>query len=143
MTKSTRRMEEDGKALAQNMPNVPVLVFVFADTRIVNEIATRTVRTAISLRIPSAVRGIDLTEAASIYPAVQNLLLAAKGLGIAACLTTSITLAEKRAKEILKVPKQFRLFCLVYLGYPASTTMKPPVRRPVEELVAYDQAGFE
>ena len=94
------------------------------------------------LRVPSAVRGIDLTLAASIHPAVQNLLLAAKGLGTSACLATSITLAEKRVKEILKVPQRFRLFGLIYLGYPAST-MKPPVRRLVKDVVAYYQAGFE
>ena len=63
------------------------------------------------------------------------------GLGIAACLTTNMTWAEKRVKEILKVPKRFRLFGVVYLGYPASA-MKPQVRRPFEEFVAYDQAGF-
>ena len=58
---------------------------------------------------------------ASIYPAVQNLMLAAHALGLATCLTvhgSASTRGEPEVKSILGIPEHVKVACLVYLGYP-------------------------
>jgi nitroreductase len=91
---------------------------------------------------------IDLNKAskseeakyASIYPAVQNLMLAAWSLGLGACITThgcSASRGEPEVKEILGIPEGVKVAALVYLGRPAKPP-KPPVRPGIERVVHYD-----
>ena len=77
---------------------------------------------------------------ASIYPAVQNLMLAAHALGLSTCLTvhgSTPTRGEAEVKKRLGVPDQVKITCLVYLGYPA-VKLGPPIRKPIEKFVHYD-----
>jgi nitroreductase len=78
---------------------------------------------------------------ASIYPAVQNLMLAAHSLGLATCLTvhgSTPTRGEPEVKKILGIPDHVKVACLVYLGYPAATLGRPK-RKPIEQFVHYDR----
>jgi len=77
---------------------------------------------------------------ASIYPAVQNLMLAAHAHGLATCLTvhgSTPIRGEPEVKKILGIPDHVKIACLVYLGYPA-VKLGPPKRRPIENFVRYD-----
>jgi nitroreductase len=77
---------------------------------------------------------------ASIYPAVQNLMLAAHALGLATCLTvhgSTPTRGEPEVKKILGVPEHIKIACLVYLGYPAIRLGRPK-RKPIEKFTHYD-----
>jgi len=77
---------------------------------------------------------------ASIYPAVQNLMLAAHALGLATCLTvhgSTPTRGEPEVKRILGVPEHIKIACLIYLGYPA-VRLGRPKRKPVEKFLHYD-----
>jgi nitroreductase len=78
---------------------------------------------------------------ASIYPAVQNLMLAAQALGLATCLTvhgSTSTRGEPEVKSILGIPENVKIACLVYLGYPA-VRLGRPKRKPIEKFVHYDR----
>ena len=78
---------------------------------------------------------------ASIYPAVQNLMLAAHALGLATCLTvhgSTSTRGEPEVKKVLGVPEHVKIACLVYLGY-AAVRLGRPRRKPVEKFVHYDR----
>ena len=78
---------------------------------------------------------------ASIYPAVQNLMLAAHGLGLATCLTvhgSTATRGEPEVKKILGIPDHVKVACLVYLGFPA-VKLGRPKRKPIEKFVHYDR----
>lgn len=78
---------------------------------------------------------------ASIYPAVQNLMLAAHSIGLATCLTvhgSTSTRGEPEVKKILGVPENVKVACLVYLGYPA-VRLGRPERKPVEKFTHYDR----
>jgi nitroreductase len=78
---------------------------------------------------------------ASIYPAVQNLMLAAHALGLATCLTvhgSTPTRGEPEVKKLLGIPEHVKIACLVYLGYPA-VKLGPPQRKPVEKLTHHDR----
>ncbi|MCU1426634.1 MAG: nitroreductase [Actinomycetia bacterium] len=75
-------------------------------------------------------RTLDVTVQSSIYPAVQNLLLAATALGLGSALTTIATLAEELA-TLLALPNNVQPVAVVPLGYPARP-LAPPKREPFE-----------
>jgi len=77
---------------------------------------------------------------ASIYPAVQNLMLAAHAIGLATCLTvhgSTPTRGEPEVKKILGIPEHVKIACLIYLGYPA-VRLGRPRRKPIEKFVHYN-----
>lgn len=75
-------------------------------------------------------------DGASIYPACQNLLLAARGLGYGSCITMFHTAAEPALRELLGIPDEAVIFATMPLGVPEGRH-GPLRRRPVRELV-YD-----
>jgi nitroreductase len=79
-------------------------------------------------------------EGSSVYPACQNLLLAARALGLGGVLTQIQLLAEAELREILGVPDGVALHATITLGRPAGHH-GPVRRRPLGELVYED--GWE
>ncbi len=78
---------------------------------------------------------------ASIYPAVQNMLLAAHCLELGTCLTihgSTPTRGEPEVKKILGIPEHIKIACLVYLGYPLRKH-KPPKRKPIKNFTRYNR----
>ena len=55
------------------------------------------------------------------YPAVQNLLLAARALGLGGTITTNFRYMEKEFRDYLGLPDNIDPTCLIPLGYPADT----------------------
>ena len=78
------------------------------------------------------------SRGASVYPAVQNLLLAARACGLGGCLTTAHVIHEEEIKAILGIPEQVNTFALVPLGYPHDQF--GPVRRRVAGDVTYSRS---
>ncbi len=90
---------------------------------------------------PAVVKSpITSARYASIYPAVQNLLLAARGLGLGTVLTTIHKYYEDEVKEILGIPDEVETVALIPLGYPA-TPFGPTNRKSVEEVTFYERWG--
>jgi nitroreductase len=81
-----------------------------------------------------------LIAGSSIYPAVQNLLLAARGLGLGAVLTTFQAPMVKELAEWLRLPENTTPVALIPLGYPARK-FGPVKRRPVEEVIHWETWG--
>jgi nitroreductase len=77
----------------------------------------------------------NLRYYASLFPAVQNLLLAARGLGIGAALTTQ---ALEHAKGVLNLPKNVQPVAMIPFGYPDRDHYGPTTRKPVSEVVHWD-----
>ena len=73
-----------------------------------------------------------------VWPAVQNVLLAARALGLGATPTTLGLRDRARVKEILGLPDTVEAYCLVPVGYPMGN-FGPVSRLPVEETVHWDQ----
>ncbi len=69
----------------------------------------------------------------SIYPAVQNILLACRALGLGATLTSVTTQYEADMKRILELPDTITTYALIPIGYPRGR-FGPVSRRPVEEV---------
>ena len=78
------------------------------------------------------------SEAASVYPGVQNLLLAARALGLAATLTTWHLALESEFKAVLGIPRPVKTFALVPVGWPRGN-FGPVVRRPASEVIHHDR----
>ena len=60
----------------------------------------------------------DRTAGASIYPAVQNMLLAARALGLGATLTTRHLYFEKDSEAALGLPPGVHSYAILPIGYP-------------------------
>jgi len=79
-----------------------------------------------------------LAEASSIYPAVQNLLLAARAHGLGATLTVWHLFREADFRRVLGVPKDHGIYALVPMGYPMGR-FGPVRRRPVGDVLHWDR----
>jgi len=76
----------------------------------------------------------------SIFPSVQNLLLAARAVGLGASLITLPLWSTTSARRILGLPVSVQPACVVPLGWPRGR-YGPTTRRPVGDVVHLDQFG--
>lgn len=112
------RMARTMQDYVDNFAQVPVLIL------------------AINLRY----RGKVHIEGGSIYPACQNLLLAARGLGYGGALTAFHAPVEAELTALLGLPENAQIAATITLGRPAGG--HGPVRRaPINELVFGDTWG--
>jgi nitroreductase len=80
------------------------------------------------------------TSGSSIYPSVQNMLLAARALGLGTTLTTLYLQFEKEAEAALGLPPGVHSYALLPIGYPMGRF--GPVRRvPLADVVYEDRWG--
>ena len=77
---------------------------------------------------------------ASIYPAVQNMLLAARALGLGATLTSRHLRHEQEVEAIMGLPPGVHSYAILPIGYPMGNL--GPVRRgPLSDVVFLDKWG--
>jgi nitroreductase len=76
----------------------------------------------------------------SIYPSVQNLLLAARAMGLGASLITLPLWSQASARRHLNLPHAVTPCCIVPLGWPLGR-YGPTTRKPVEQVVHRDAYG--
>lgn len=74
----------------------------------------------------------------SVWPGVQNLLLAARALGLGAAPTTLGLSNRDTAKAVLGLPDDMEAFCLIPVGYPLGK-FGPVVRLPVADTLRWDR----
>lgn len=72
---------------------------------------------------------------ASIYGAVQHLMLAARAHGIGSTLTTLYMGHEAEVRELLGLPDDALTMALIPLGYPSRGRWSQPKRRPLDQVV--------
>jgi nitroreductase len=81
-----------------------------------------------------------LADGSTAYPAVQNLLLAARALGLGAVLTTQQFFVPGEFEAVLGIPSTVTLAAIVPVGWPMGKF--GPVRRPAaREVVRWDRWG--
>ena len=78
--------------------------------------------------------------AASVIPAVENLLLAARALGIGSTITTLHPVVEERTHALFGIPATAQIVYCLPLGYPRGR-FGPTTRRPLAEVCAADRWG--
>jgi nitroreductase len=77
---------------------------------------------------------------ASIYPAVQNMLLAVRALGLGSTLTTRHLLYETETEAALGLPEGVHSYAILPIGYPMGR-FGPIARGPLKEIVYQDKWG--
>ncbi len=77
---------------------------------------------------------------ASIYPAVQNMILAIRALGLGTTLTTRHLLHEKEAEAALGLPPGVHSYAILPVGYPMGK-FGPVGRGPLADIVYQDKWG--
>lgn len=80
------------------------------------------------------------SSGASIYPAVQNMLLAARALGLGATLTSRHLLYEAETEAALGLPSGVHSYAILPIGYPLGK-FGPVGRGPLAEIVYEDKWG--
>jgi nitroreductase len=83
-------------------------------------------------------RGLEATIPSSIFPATQNLLLAATALGLGSALTTITTGFRAEMQTMLGLPEHVWPVALVPLGHPARP-LGPPRRAPFTDRTHRDR----
>jgi len=78
----------------------------------------------------------------SIFPSVQNLLLAARAMGLGASLITLPLWSTTAARRTLGLPISVQPACIVPLGWPQGR-YGPTTRRPVGDVVHLDRFGHQ
>lgn len=76
----------------------------------------------------------------SIYPAVQNVILACRAFGLGTVLTTIHAFHEDEVRAILNLPTDVQTYALMPIGYPQGHHY-PVRRKPVSEVVCLDRYG--
>ncbi len=84
---------------------------------------------------PSVVGG------ASVYPSVQNALLACRAEGLGCTLTTLLCVNEPEVKEVLAIPAEWGTCAFVPIGYPVGRGHGPLNRRQLETMAYADTWG--
>jgi nitroreductase len=119
-----------GHAAVRNIGTVPAIILVFWNpargVRMKNEYRQKEDGAYEEVR-PSQGRG------SSLFPACQNMMVAAKALGLGSLFTTFLRLREGDIKRLLHVPPQMFLEAGIFIGYPAEKLGRPR-RRPIEEV---------
>ena len=76
----------------------------------------------------------------SIYPAVQNIILACRGLGLGTTITTNHLRCEDEVRALLGLPDDVDTFAMMPIGWPIDP-YGPPSRKPLAAAVHADGWG--
>jgi nitroreductase len=90
--------------------------------------------------LTSGTRTSAIADGSTAYPAVQNLLLAARALGLGAVLTTPNFFVPGSFEAVLGIPKTVTLAALIPVGYPMGN-FGPVKRPPAAAVVSWDRYG--
>lgn len=119
----SRKVNQSVAHLALHMGDAPVLILVCYEYVTEDTVGASTLLTG-----------------SSIYPAVQNLLLAARALGLGTALTTVHSMFETEIKALLDIPSNVQTVALIPLGYPSpEERFGGSRRRPVAEVTHFDR----
>jgi nitroreductase len=124
-----------GHAAIENMQNVGALVFVFWNPdrgiRMQGEYETSPDGTLRPVRATPGGRG------SSLFPACQNMMLAAYAEGVSSLFTTFFGLIDRDVKALLHVPPRMFLEACVFLGY-ADESLGRARRKPLADVAHLD-----
>jgi nitroreductase len=90
------------------------------------------------MAMDSGLGRLSISAGGSVYPFVQNILLAARARGFGGLPTTVLVRQEAALRTLLDIPEQFALASTIPLGRPARSITRLR-RRPVEEFAVLER----
>ncbi|MBI4299745.1 MAG: nitroreductase family protein [Chloroflexi bacterium] len=117
---AAERTRRSAQYLADHMAEAPVLIFC-------------------CLMLPPGASG-DVRTGSSIYPAVQNLMLAARAEGLGTTLTTLYSFHDDEVKDLLGIPRNVVTAAMIPMGWPMGRFGEGP-RKPLREVTYIDSWG--
>ncbi len=117
-----------GDYLAEHLAASPVILMFVADPR----------RMAIT---DAKLDRISMVGGGSVYPAVQNVMLACVEEGLGCTLTTLHCLKEADVKAVLDIPDEWATVGMVPIGYPVGKGHGPITRLPPAKMAYRDTFG--
>jgi len=94
----------------------------------------------VQARYADHLANVQRISGSSIYPAIQNIILACRALGLGTVITTNHILYEDEVKAVLGMPDTAATFALMPIGYP-TRKYGPLTRKPVAEIAFADRWG--
>ena len=128
-----RRLRGDDERTRKIIEAVQWQVDHFEDVPVAIVVCMR----GVSIPVPGVIRS---SRYGSVYPAVQNLLLACRAEGLGAALTTLPVWSQWAARRILGMPWNVEPVAVVPVGWPRGR-YGPTSRRPVEKVISVDRYG--
>jgi len=130
-----RRFLSSGTYLWDHMDEAPVLLLTCLQARSMP--SPDGMPPELLAKYKAAVPNLARMLGASIYPAVQNIILACRALGLGTVLTTNHLVYEDEVKAVLGIPPDVQTYGLMPIGYPRGK-FGPVKRKPVSEVAHLD-----
>lgn len=123
-----RRVAAAGDHLADHLHEVPAVLLFCANP-------------AAMAITDAGLDRVSMVGGGSVYPAVQNAMLACVAEGLGCTLTTLHCFREPEVKALLDIPESWATVALVPIGYPAGRGHGPITRKGTAQMVARDSFG--
>jgi nitroreductase len=133
-----QRMMTSGAYLWDHMGEAPVLLVACLHARPTP--ARETLPPSIQATYERELAYEQRIRGASIYPAVQNIILACRAFGLGTLITTNHIRCEDEVKALLGLPPDVSTYALMPIGYPQGK-FGPLARKPVSEVAYADRWG--
>ncbi len=117
-----------GDYLAEHLAEAPVILMFVADFRAMAVTDAKLDR-------------ISLVGGGSVYPPVQNAMLACVAEGLGCTLTTLHCLREAEVQAALNIPEEWATAAMVPIGYPVLGGHGPITRRGIDQMACDDEFG--
>lgn len=122
-----QRTIDASRHLAEHFHEAPIIVFVLGAN--------------IDLTMTDDLGPLDIGSVlGSIFPSVQNLMLAARSFGIGCALTTILRIDQAATKEVLGIPDRWQVIAAIPMGYPEGNFGVAP-RKPVDRVTHWNHFG--
>ena len=122
------RITAAGDHLAQNLHQTPAILMFCANPKMMAITDAKLDR-------------VSMVGGGSVYPAVQNTMLACVQEGLGCTLTTLHCVHEGAVKEVLGVPDDWATVAMVPIGYPVGKGHGPITRQGPSAMAYRDQFG--
>jgi nitroreductase len=132
------RLMATGKYLWDHMGEAPVLIIPCSHRPVLP--AREVLPPDIAAGWKEEAAYAERIRGASIYPAVQNIILACRSLGLGTVITTNHIRCEHEVKALLGIPEDVSTWALMPVGWPMDK-FGPLTRRPLTEVAHADRWG--
>jgi nitroreductase len=131
-----RQLMTSGEYLWDHMGDAPVILVPCLTVR---ELPPQeTLPTQFQTHYEEERRYQERIRGSSIYPAIQNIILACRALGLGTTITTNHIRCEDEVKAVLGLPPHVDTFALMPIGFPIGK-FGPLARRPLAEVACADR----